>query len=180
MNADEQAELEQHLAALNAPFKEASADTGSAFDLPPDGDYQALVKRWDYFRGKSGQWFLKCELEVCHDPNYNGRQADVINNISDPDRASWLKKTLATLGADVENLDTTTLRPGSPILEALCDTPVEITVKTSDKTNAEGQPYRNVYVNRRLGEPIRSDLPSTPEPAISAAAAAISSDKIPF
>lgn len=171
--------LEDRLAKMQPAFQQASADTGSPFDPPPDGDYQALVKRFDFFESKAGQAFLKTEMEVVHDPHYSGREASVVHNLEDPDRINYLKRHLAILGADVDALDLRLVRPGSVVLEALCDTPVEITVKTSDRTDKDGNPYRNVYVNRRLGDPVRSDVPISMEPAV-ARTAAIESDEPPF
>lgn len=169
--------LEERLAAMQPHFDQASTDTGPG-SLPPDGDYQALVKRFDFFEAKSsGQAFLKTELEIVHDRDYAGREAEVVHNLEDPDRINWLKRHLSTLGADVEGLDLRQVRPGSQLLEALLDTPVEITIKTSDRRDKDGNPYRNVYVNRKLGEPI-TDVPVTADPV--PAGAATDPDKIPF
>lgn len=171
--------LEERLAAMQPAFTEASADTGSPFEPPPDGDYQALVKRFDFFESKAGQAFLKTEMEVVHDQAYNGREVSVVHNLEDPERINYLKRHLDILGADVKGLDLRLIRPGSELLGSLCDTPVEITVKTSDRVDKDGKPYRNIYVNRRLGEPIRSDVPA-PAPAAVSTATVIDDEKIPF
>lgn len=172
--------LEERLAAMQDSFNEAPSDISSPFDPPPDGDYQALVKRFDFFESKTtNHAFLKTELEVVHDPQYTGREASVVHDLEDPDRVNWLKRHLAILGADVESLDLRQVRPGSELLEALCDTPVEITVKTSDRLDKDNKPYRNVYVNRKLGDPIRSDVPA-PRESAAPAAGAVYDDKIPF
>jgi hypothetical protein len=160
-------DLPDRLAKMQGAFNDAPADSSGPFDLPPDGDYQALVRRFDFFEAKaSGQAFLKTELEVANHPEHAGRSAETVHNLEDPAKIEYLKRHLATLGADVEQLDLREVRPGSPTLEALCDTPVEITIKTSDKTDRDGNPYRNVYVNKRLGDPLRSDVPMDTTPSL--------------
>lgn len=172
--------LDARLAAMQPAFNDAPADASSPFDPPPDGDYQALVKRFDFFESKSGQAFIKTELEVVHDAHYTGREASVVHNLEDPDRIGYFKRHLALLGANVDDLDLRQVRPGSPLLEDLCDTPVEITVKTSDRLDKDGNPYRNVYVNRRLGDPIRSDIPAVPSADVPSGGAVAPDDNIPF
>lgn len=168
--------FDERLARMQPHFDQASADPAGQFDLPPDGDYQALVRGFDFFEARD-HIFLKTELEVANHPDHAGRRAETVHDLEDPNRIEWLKKHLATLGADVNGLDLTQVRPGSPLLLALCDTPVEIKVKTSDKRDKDGNYYRNVYVNKRLGDPLRSDVPApSPEPV----GAAVKDDEIPF
>lgn len=179
--------LEERLASMQSHFDGATVNTGgSLYELPPDGDYQALVHRFDFFESNAGQAFLKTELEIQNDPQYSGRIASTVHNLEDPDRIGWLKGHLQLLGMDVDGLDLREIRPGSPRLQELLDTPVAIAIKTSDRLDKDGQPYRNVYVNQRLGAPLTtggaktSDVPGdeagfTHEPAVATA-----DDKIPF
>lgn len=145
--------LEDRLAAMQAAFKDAS-DPSSNFELPPDGDYQALVNGFDFLEFNDVA-FLKTELQIHNDPEYTGSSASTMHNLEDPDKIGWLKKHLAILGVNVEHLDLTEVRPGSATLSAVLDTPVEITIKTGSRINQKtGEPYRNVYVNRSLGAPL--------------------------
>lgn len=144
--------LTDRLARMQTAFNEAKEPSGG-FELPPDGDYQALVHGFDFLEF-SDVAFLKTELQIHNDPEYAGAQASTVHNLEDPDKLGWLKQHLAILGVDVANFDLTEIRPGSQTLTRILDTPVEITIKTSTKTNKDGVPYRNVYVNRSLGEPL--------------------------
>lgn len=173
--------LDERLAALNTDFKAAPVATDdSKFDLPPDGDYQAVVNRWDFFESKKDELFLKTEYLVQHYPEHAGAQIDLIYSLEDPERFQYLKKDLATLGADVDSLDLTELRPGSPTLEGLCDTPVLLRVATSKKTNPNtGKPYRNAYLQERFGGPLTSDV-TPPAGEGVGDPRTTSDDKIPF
>lgn len=150
-------DLEGRLAAMQEAFNDAPTDSGSITELPPDGEYQALVKSFDVFESKAGDLYLKTVLEVAFDREYAGREAPTIHSLDDPDRIKFLKTHLSRLGADVENLDMREVRPGSELLTSLLDVPVAIAVRTSSKTDANGVPYRNVYLNERLGNPMNAN-----------------------
>lgn len=154
--------LRERLAAGQQAFENAPADGGGyASELPPDGTYQAIVKAFDFFEGrKSGDVFFKTVLTIAFDREYQGREAETIHNATDPDKLAWLKTHLSRLGAPVDEVPIQDLiAPGSDHLAALLDVPVEIAVKTSDNTDENGVHYRNVYVNKRLGDALADGGP---------------------
>jgi hypothetical protein len=56
--------------------------------------------------------------------------------------------------------------------------PYDLAVKTSTSTDKEGKPYRNLYVNARLGGPLTGDVPAdVPE---NAPAPGFGDDDVPF
>ena len=148
--------LEERLAANLAAFNEAPADTGSLFELPPDGEYQASVYEFDFFEGGDPkQAYLKIVCVVEHDETYTGRRCDLgPYSLEDAERFRFLKADLRRLGAEPETYALTDLLPGSEFLKGLLDTPVEIKVVTRDKVNPKtGEVYRNVWLQKRLGAP---------------------------
>jgi hypothetical protein len=152
-------DLEQRLEAMRDPFKEAPVEGGYNNDWPPDGDYQGLVRRFDFFEATntSGHAFLKTEIEIALHPEYTGREVETVHDLEDPERIGWLKKHLAALGVNVESddFDITQVRPGSELLASLLDVPVAFVIKTGTRINEKtGKPYRSVYVNERLGGPM--------------------------
>lgn len=156
--------LRERVAAGQQAFENAPADGGYSSDLPPDGTYQAIVKGFDFFEGKkSGDVFFKTVTTIAFDREYQGREAETIHNITDPEKLAWVKTHLSRLGADVDNVELADLvAPGSEHLTALLDVPVEIAIKTSDNTDENGAHYRNVYVNKRLGDALAGDVVGGP------------------
>lgn len=137
------------LAALNESYASAVGDPNS---LPPDGDYQAVIDRFDILESKkNGRLYLKTEMTVVGGA-HNGWPASTLHDLEDPDRIGWVKKHLTVLGVEVEDLSQL-----EDALTAALDVPVLITVKTNGE-------YRNCYVNDRLGAPLRSDLGNPPSP----------------
>jgi hypothetical protein len=123
---------------------------------PEEGTYQALIQRFDFFESKkSGDLFLKTELKIVHDTNFDGAYVEAIHNLTDPERIRWTKRYLGTLGYD---------GPISQLmvnLESFIGLPVEIAVKYSDRTDDFGERFQNIFINRRLGEVTPpSDVPS--------------------
>lgn len=157
-------ELEQRLAALDDKIKTTPAvPPGGAFDLPPVGDYQAMLDRWDHFEGKNGKTaghlFLKAEYVIQHH-ELAGKQVDLIYNMDDPEGKGigFLKADLKKLGVeDADDLDAAGIHR---VLEQVCDTPVLLAVRVSKKLNPEtNEPFRNAYLRESFGAPMRSDVP---------------------
>lgn len=127
---------------------------------PEDGDYQAIVKEFDFFPKRDGSdLFLKTVLTIQLDPKWTGCDVETIHSLKNPDRAESLYRHLTGLGLgsiDLTNIDRE--------LQAALDVPVRIAVKRGSNIDPNtNEPYVSVYVNERLGPPIRgngSDLPS--------------------
>lgn len=114
----------------------------------PSGDFQAIIKRFDFFMGKrDGDAYMKTVLEIKHDPVHEGTEVEAIHNLTARDKVSWTRKYLATIGYEG---DVSSLVDG---LEDYVGLPLSITVTVSDRINSfTGDPYLNVWVNQRLGE----------------------------
>ncbi len=161
--------LEDRLAALNDDFR--AAPTGGSYDMPPDGDYQAIVDSFDHFESQKGELFLKTILKIELDPEYAGRQVEIIHNLTDPERLNRLKGHLQTLGLNPDEIEFSQLMSA---LHDVLDVPVLVRIKTGKmKTDGSGEHWRSAYVNRRLGEPLRknpaktgaSDVPTGRDPS---------------
>jgi hypothetical protein len=143
---------------------------------PEEGTYQAVIERFDFFDSKkTGDLFMKTQLTIAHDPQYEGQTLEAIHNLTDPERIRWTKKYLAMLGYQgsisglIGNLD------------SFVGLPVEVAVKYSDRLDEYGDPYMNVFVNRRLAElEAPTDVPAGDFSAAPAATTPISDDDIPF
>lgn len=174
-------ELKERLASVNDNWQRTVRTSGD--DLPPDGDYQAIVERFEPFQAKSsGAYWLKTELRIQLDPEWDGKIVTTIHALDDPDRAEFLVRHLRTLGLSADELED--LANIDQALHKVLDVPVRIAVVTADRINEKtGLPFRNVYVNERLGPPLtsqqRSDVPADP-PAPPAAAGATPDEELPF
>jgi hypothetical protein len=166
--------LEESLTAMDDAFAKAPADT-DPYALPEPGVYQAMVRQIEFFERKNppNDAFLKIKFEIVHDAKYEGRGVDLVHPLElhltdakyeDIERKlSFLKKDLKTLGLPVEddNFSLAEIRPGAPMWDDVLDVPVELAIVDSKKINDQtGKPYRNLYLNQRLGAPI-SDVPTT-------------------
>jgi hypothetical protein len=139
---------------------------------PEDGDYQAVIQRFDFFEGKDGSVYLKTELRIAHDPLYEGWEAEAIHNLTDAKKLTYTKKYLTILEYDGK-LSELPARIGDYV-----GVPVDITIKRSDRINSyDGLPYLNVFINRKLGD---SDIPSDTSAFKSPASPLDDSDPIPF
>lgn len=184
-------DLEQSLQNLNDAFKEASTDS-DPYALPEPGVYQAVVRAIDFFEAKNppNDAYLAIKMEIVFDAKYAGRNVDIVHGLEphlrfDSERVQqklgFLKKDLATLGIDVEadDFSLAQVRPGAEMWDGVLDAPVELAVVDSKKINDKtGKPYRNVYLNQRLGEALGSDL--TPKGAAPAAPTYADTDDVPF
>jgi hypothetical protein len=174
--------LEERLRSTQEAFQKASTDGGFNQNWPPDGTYQGIIRNFDFFESKDKRFaFLKTEIETANHPEYAGMGVETIHAIDDPERIGFLKRHLDTLGVDVDNLDLTQVVPGSELLNGLLDVPIQFAIKTSDKKDSEGNPYRNCYVNQRLGGPMQSDVPAdTTDMGNGGSAATARDEEIPF
>lgn len=189
-------DLEKRLAALDENFKAASSEGGGYGELPEPNDYQAVFREVDFFEAKqTGEAFIKLIFEVVLSKDYQGHEIALIHSLEPQgDEAfrtmkfGFLKKDLKTLGVDVdaEDFSLALVRPGSSIWDPVMDVPVEITVKDSKKLNDKtGRPYRNAYLNSRLGDPLPgaearqlgSDMGTDP---VAPVTSNVTDDDIPF
>lgn len=186
--------LEERLASLDDTFKSAPMEGGFTRFMPEPGLYQGILREIDFFESKKGQAFLKLVFEIALHPEYAGQQIELTYNL-EPDgnneereqKLGFLKRDLRTLGIPVESdeFSFAQVRPGSAIWDPVMDVPVSIEVKDSKRVNPDtGKPWRNAYVQDRLGDPLpvgttpmpQSEIPNTLEPQQQVAA----DDTIPF
>jgi hypothetical protein len=153
--------IEDRLAALDGDFKAAKEPSrgGGSWMPDEDGDYQVIVERFDTFTNKAKTaLFLKAELKIANNP----------------ERFGYLKADLRTMGLSPDDDD---FSFGNLLteLEQVLDVPLMVAVVTSNRVNEKtGENYRNIYLNQRLGAPLRrqdvertgkSDIPATVPPA---------------
>jgi hypothetical protein len=119
--------------------------------LPPDGTYQAIVDRFDFI--DAADLLLKTELRITGG-DHDGMNVECLHNLTQPDRLDFVKKHLAALEIMPEKLSELEV-----VLPHALDNIVEITVKTSAKTDAEGNNYRNMYVNKTIHRAGATDVP---------------------
>lgn len=137
------------LAQMDGAYDDAPV-AGGFEDLPPDGDYQVVVDRFDFIEAqKNGRLYLKTIGSVATGP-HKGRTVSCLHDLEDADRLKYLKKHLAVL-----EVEPVSLRHLEIALKAALDVPFLVAVKTSGE-------YRNVYFNQKLGGPIRQ--PEAPQP----------------
>lgn len=116
---------------------------GGVDDLPPDGDYQVVIDRFDFIESnKNGRLYLKTIGTVAVGP-HKGRQVSTLHDLEDPDRLKYLKRHLSTM-----EVEPVSLRHLEASLAGALDVPFLVAIKTT----SDG--YRNVYFNQKLGGPI--------------------------
>jgi hypothetical protein len=187
-------DLGDRLSSLDELWKTAKTDGPSGNWLPDeDGDYQGILVQVDFFEQKKepvGKAWLKLIWELqetnADDRQYAGMQVSKLYDLEPQlvsgrvpasteevqQKLGFLKRDLKTLGIDVEAEDFSMglVRPGSPIWDVALNCPYDLAVKTSTSTDKEGKPYRNLYVNARLGGPLTGDVPAdVPAPSVFAA-----------
>lgn len=170
-------DIQERLAAMDDAFESAPADGGSKYDLPPDGTYRGQVKRFDFplLEGEK-VLYLKTEIVVTQPEEFAGREVSTIHNLENPDRLSWVKKHLTILGYQ-GTLSELPVKLGETVGRG-----VEFVIKTGTKTDSDGNPYRNVYINKsfsRQESDVSADA-SDFSPPIGVGAGAQDDDDIPF
>lgn len=140
-------DVKDTLAQFDGTWGDTEAAGGSG-GLPPDGNYEARVDRFDFeVSQKSGSMQLKTEL-VIRGGEHDGKRVRTWHDLQDVEKLKWLKGHLEAMGLKLDKLSELSDR-----LPEVLDVPVAIRIKTS------GQ-YTNVYVNERLGDPVsKSELP---------------------
>ena len=166
------------LKQYNSTFQQTTVDSPNRPTLPPDGDYEAVVDRFDFFEAKkgatAGQLLLKTELTITG-PAAVGTPVEIIHNLEDPARFGFLKKHLECLGEQSEDLAVL-----DTVLAPALDRVVAIAIKTSARKNDAGEHYRNVYVNRVVGAATAAARGDLPQPDFPTSPAASDPDDIPF
>ncbi len=166
-----QAQIEN---GLDESFHNAPTETGSIYDLPPDGLYQCILDEFDFFEG-GGQAFMKMRWKLEYDEHgndteYGGKVLDTgPYALEDTERFRFLKGDLARLGINPDEVSLRDLLPGSTLLATILDARAMLTVQTDKKgriNEKTGTVYRNVYLRERLadgeaggGFTPRSDVP---------------------
>jgi hypothetical protein len=167
---------QDRLAALEADFKAAKEPQkgGGSWMPDEDGDYQVIVERFDTFTSKDkSRLFLKAELKIANDREHDGQVMEKVWELDNPERMGYLKADLRTMGLSPDDDD---FSFGNLLneLEQVLDVPLMVAVVTSNRVNEKtGENYRNIYLNQRLGAPLRrndvertgkSDVPATVPP----------------
>jgi len=156
--SDLMAALEAALSQNADAWTEAPAETGSIYDPPPEGEYEALVSGFEFIQwdaksaDKPAGVALKVTYQVTNHSTYSGRVTSDMFTLTVPERLKWLKGWLNTMGVNVENMALTDLRPvdtGDGLLDKLLDTPVLIYVKHKV---VNGERRVNTYLRQVLGE----------------------------
>ena len=187
-------DLTDRLKALDSAFKKApdKPRPSGKFERfkPPEGTYWATVDSVDFLEFYDDVAHLKISFLIAQN-EHKGKtiekiyvlephKLDGVDNEEAIRRLGFLRQDLSVLGIDVEQIQLSDVRPGSPIWDDILGRNVELAVRfgRSGKLDKDGDPYRNVYINAStdaLGKE-RSDIP-TDDPPVKTTK---TDDNIPF
>lgn len=160
------------LAALDDAYRNAPVPGSN--QLPPDGEYQCRIGRFDFLESKkNGRLYLKTEASVAVGPLL-GYPVEFLHDLEDPDRLKQVKGHVAAL-----ELDPGQLSDLEDVLPQALDAIVLVEVWTSDRLDANGNPYRNARVRSRMSGGIASSDVPVPA-AVPQATQYATDDQIPF
>lgn len=167
--------LQERLEAVAADFGDAEPDSGSMFAPPPEGYYLTLVHEFDWFDGgEPKQAWMKVRLLVQSDEDgdrtHGGRFCEKLYAIEDKDKFGRIKADMELLGAEElaqkihgRPLAILDLMPNTDVIRGMLDTPVKVRVKDGKNIDpATGKPYRNTFIEERLGPPGSGGVEFTP------------------
>ena len=138
------AEAKAAMASFNNEYREAQVMSNG---LPPDGSYQAKITRFSFIKGKSnGILYLKPEAEVTAPAEFQGYRVDTLIPLNDPEKMGRAK----TFFNGLLGIGTEDYAEAAGELEQFIGAFVEVAVKTSTATDQQGNPYRNVYLNKLI------------------------------
>jgi hypothetical protein len=152
-------DLAERLAKVQSAFDAAPAE----FDnTPPLGDHQTLVHEYDFFQGGDPrQEFMKIRFQVQHS-EHAGRMIEKVYSIETEDGVAFLKADLHRMGVDVSAFQLSSIVDGT-LQEQTLDLPLLLRVKEGTKQNPKtGKPYVSVYIQQRLGDPVRGKRDALP------------------
>lgn len=172
-------DIAARLKDLDSDFKRApDKPPGGGFVRfkPPEGVYWATVEKTDVIEIED-VLYLKIVFAVVHDGFKDKHKGEVIEKlyVLEPQklnitpeqvqqRLGFLRQDLHLLGVDVENIEMSDVRPGSPIWDDVLDRNVELAVKFNrrGKKDRDGDLYRDIYINRSDPPLVRekSDIPN--------------------
>lgn len=168
------------LSGMDDAYAEAEARSSSAG--VPDGDYEAIIERFDFWEAKEGGPLkLLTELSIA-EGDYAGMQPPTVwHELEDEERIAWTKGYLQLLG--LEGIKLSELEDALEPIAGKTRVGIRVATTTS-KTN--GKEYRNTYINEVIGEPGEAE-PSTAQKVESEFAKAMAGenfagedDDIPF
>ena len=135
-------------------FDAVEPSEGNSFEDLPDGKYTVRVDRLFFDTWKEGERpILKWEMVVV-DGQYEGAKQRKTGWLTNENNAKMFKADLLNAGLDMNGRGISfAVLPNH--LEELIDVMLEITVKRSkgDKLDKNGNPYVNVYINKRISDP---------------------------
>lgn len=136
-----EAEVQERLAKMDDTFESAEAARSGA---APDGDYEGLIERFDFWSKEGGPLKLITEVSI-QGGDYDGFSAPSLwHDLEDPDRIKWTKGYLEMLG--LEGIKLSELKEKLAPLAGR--TRVLIRIATTENN---GKTYRNTYLNSVLG-----------------------------
>jgi hypothetical protein len=170
----------ERLAGMDDAYAEAEAKTASGG--VPDGDYEAIIERFDFWEADGGGPLkLITELSVAEGDYAGVAPPSVWHELEDQDRIAWTKGYLELLG--LQGIRLSELEPALEPIAGATRVGIRVATTTSKKN---GREYRNTYINEVIGEPGEA-APSTAQKvesefteAMAGSSFAGADDDIPF
>jgi hypothetical protein len=134
--------VDERLEAMEETFQNAeAARSGSA----PDGDYEGLIERFDFWSKEGGPLKLITEISIQSGDHAGTSAPSLWHDLEDPDRIKWTKGYLEQLG--LEGIKLSELKERLAPLAGKTRVGIRIATTTNKDT---GKVYRNTYLNTVL------------------------------